>query len=113
MLLWSSTESTVTIMCSSIAVLRPLYVRIRYGTDSKNSSGKDSYKMPMYGSSRKNGKFSGLDDSILDTTTTFTEQKSPVNFTTNNKSDEAIVQGAAGIERTDEVSVSYEAYNKV
>ncbi|KAB5533538.1 hypothetical protein GE09DRAFT_1291621 [Coniochaeta sp. 2T2.1] len=52
MLIWSATESTVTIMCSSIPVLRPLYVQIRYGSKNDSSSaGEDSspYRLPMYG----------------------------------------------------------------
>ncbi|KAL4892381.1 hypothetical protein BDV59DRAFT_208695 [Aspergillus ambiguus] len=114
MLLWSSTESTVTIMCSSIAVLRPLYVRVRYGTDGKNSSGKDSYKMPMYDSGRKFDKhtFSGLEDSVIEPNTV-SEPKPPMNYHTSNKSDDSIIRGAAGIARTDEISVSYEGFSKV
>ncbi|KIL85316.1 hypothetical protein FAVG1_11271 [Fusarium avenaceum] len=46
MLLWSATESTVTIMCSSIPVLRPLYVRFRYGSQGE-SSRDNSYKLPI------------------------------------------------------------------
>ncbi|SPJ78255.1 uncharacterized protein FTOL_06644 [Fusarium torulosum] len=45
MLLWFATESTVTIMCSSIPVLRPLYVRFRYGIQDE-SSRDNSYKLP-------------------------------------------------------------------
>ncbi|KAF9891586.1 hypothetical protein FE257_003597 [Aspergillus nanangensis] len=115
MLIWSSTESCVTIMCSSIAVLRPLYVRIKYGKDGKSGySGSDnSYKLPMYGSGRNAPRLStsGLDFSTV-------EPKSPshhaasVPFTTRNTSDETILRGAAGIERTDEISVSYEAMGR-
>ena len=39
MLIWSATESTATIMCSSIPVLRPLYVRFRYGSKGDSSTG--------------------------------------------------------------------------
>ncbi|KAF5660720.1 integral membrane protein pth11 [Fusarium denticulatum] len=49
MLTWSATESTVTIMCSSIPVLRPLYVRFRYGSQGDSSGAASSYKLPMYG----------------------------------------------------------------
>lgn len=65
MLIWSATENTVTIMCASIPVLRPLYVRFRYGSkgDSSGSGSagaglsggaaggrrNSSYKLPLYG----------------------------------------------------------------
>ncbi|KAF4979049.1 hypothetical protein FZEAL_4680 [Fusarium zealandicum] len=52
MVIWTATESTVTIMCSTIPILRPLYVPIRYGGkgDSTGASGAgSSYKMPTYG----------------------------------------------------------------
>ncbi|RYC93601.1 hypothetical protein BFJ63_vAg3581 [Fusarium oxysporum f. sp. narcissi] len=60
MLIWSATESTVTIMCSSIPVLRPLYVRFRYGSQGDSSGAASSYKLPMYGnySGRKYGNSS-------------------------------------------------------
>lgn len=64
MLIWSATENTVTIMCASIPVLRPLYVRFRYGSkgDSNGSASgaggasvgnrrNSSYKLPLYGNS--------------------------------------------------------------
>ncbi|KAL4723065.1 hypothetical protein ACLX1H_010306 [Fusarium chlamydosporum] len=49
MLIWSATESTATIMCSSIPVLRPLYGRFRYGSKGSDSGGSSSYKLPIYG----------------------------------------------------------------
>lgn len=113
MLIWSATESLVTIMCSSIPVLRPLYIRVRYGPDGKDSStgnsGDASYKLPMYGSgARKYGKmsFSTRNQSI-------TEPKNStiVKYHTRDTSDENILHGAAGIERTDEISVSYERFD--
>ncbi|CAI7624748.1 unnamed protein product [Penicillium glandicola] len=113
MLIWSATESCVTIMCSSIPVLRPLYIRVKYGKDgNSSSSGNTSYKLPMYGSGRKWGKFSksGLESS--------TDERGPTFHTTvmknsaENASNENILRGAAGIERTDEISVSYEQFGK-
>ena len=113
MLIWSATESLVTIMCSSIPVLRPLYVRVRYGKDGKDSSfgnsGDTPYKLPMYGSgARKYGKMSisGPGDSIIEP-----KSSTLVKYETRNTSDENILQGAAGIERTDEISVSYERFD--
>ncbi|KAJ5975539.1 hypothetical protein N7481_009246 [Penicillium waksmanii] len=114
MLIWSATESLFTIMCSSIPVLRPLYIRVRYGKDGKdssigNSGDKTSYKLPMYGSgARKYGKFSisNPNDSVLEP-----KNSTIVKYHSRDTSDENILQGAAGIERTDEISVSYERFD--
>lgn len=114
MLIWSATESCVTIMCSSIPVLRPLYVQIKYGKDGKSgSSGNTSYKLPMYGSGKRWGKFSrsGLESSVDERHST-TYQTTVMKSSTANTSDENILRGAAGIERTDEISVSYEQFGK-
>ena len=51
MLLWSSSEICLTIICACIPVLRPLYVRLAYGSrgDSSNaSSGGAAYKGRSY-----------------------------------------------------------------
>ncbi|KAF1955010.1 hypothetical protein CC80DRAFT_382070, partial [Byssothecium circinans] len=40
MLLWSTTEITVTIICACIPVLRPLYVKIVYGSRGESSSAR-------------------------------------------------------------------------
>jgi hypothetical protein len=114
MLIWSATESTVTIMCSTIPVLRPLYIRIKYGKDGKDSStgGNSSYKLPLYGSGRKYGILS------IPGAGSVVEQKNGSYQTTvmkhqkSNTSDETILRSAAGIERTDEISVTYEPYGK-
>lgn len=115
MLIWSATESCVTIMCSSIPILRPLYVQVRYGKDDKSSSSENtSYKLPLYGSNRKYGILSkpGRDLSELETNDV-SYARTIVNPETGNKSDEDIlVRDAAGIERTDEISVSYEPFAK-
>ncbi|KAJ3538562.1 hypothetical protein NM208_g5860 [Fusarium decemcellulare] len=114
MLIWSATESLVTIMCSSIPVLRPLYVRFKYGSkgDSSGASGANSsYKLPMYGnhSGRRYGQGS----------TAGIEQPAPshqtqITYNANNASDESILRDtkaqygiSSAIKRTDEVSVSY------
>lgn len=115
MLIWSATESCVTIMCSSIPILRPLYVQVRYGKDGKSgnsggSSDNPSYKLPLYANNRKYGilskpsrGLSGLDTNDL------SYARTVVNPEPSNKSDENIlVHDVAGIERTDEISVSYE-----
>ena len=102
-------------MCSSIPVLRPLYVRIRYGREGKDSSaGNTAYKLPMYGSGRKHSSLSksGLEHSITESTDKPYPQQKVVRYDTNNTSDENILQGAAGIERTDEYTVSYEPFPK-
>jgi hypothetical protein len=77
MLLWSSTEVCLTIVCACIPVLRPLYVRVRYG--SQGSSGaKNSYPLKDYSDSKKSRGMGGThprskvymgpDGSILQTT---------------------------------------------
>ncbi|KAH7246527.1 hypothetical protein BKA59DRAFT_478115 [Fusarium tricinctum] len=110
MLLWSATESTVTIMCSSIPVLRPLYVRFRYGSQGE-SSRDNSYKLPMYGnhSGRKygNGSIPGTEINGGPS------HRTVVTYNVKNESDESILRDAktqndiSGIRRTDEVSISY------
>ncbi|KAG7434989.1 hypothetical protein Forpi1262_v003806 [Fusarium oxysporum f. sp. raphani] len=112
MLIWSATESTVTIMCSSIPVLRPLYVRFRYGSQGDSSGAASSYKLPMYGnySGRKYG------NSSMPGTETISGS-GPSNRTVIayniNASDESILRDTktqndiSGIRRTDEVSISY------
>lgn len=119
MLIWSATENTVTIMCSSIPVLRPLYVRLRYGSkgDSTNPSGQinSSYKLPMYGNHSGGGprKFAlgssaGEDDyDDLKTTATTTaagagaevphnsnakNNRTVITYNANNASDESILR---------------------
>jgi hypothetical protein len=111
MLIWSATESCVTIMCSSIPVLRPLYIRVKYGKDTSSSSGNTSYKLPMYGSGRKWGKFSKSDLESADERNT-TYHTTAMKNSTQNASNENILQGAAGIERTDEISLSFEQFGK-
>lgn len=62
MLLWSSSEICLTIICACIPVLRPLYVRIAYGSrgDSSNASSGGvpykgrSYPLNDYSHSKKN-----------------------------------------------------------
>ncbi|EWZ48823.1 hypothetical protein FOZG_04297 [Fusarium oxysporum Fo47] len=112
MLIWSATESTVTIMCSSIPVLRPLYVRFRYGSQGDSSGAASSYKLPMYGnySGRKYGNSSMPGTEAI-------SGSGPSNRTViaynANASDESILRDTktqndiSGIRRTDEVSISY------
>ncbi|RKK67465.1 hypothetical protein BFJ69_g14468 [Fusarium oxysporum] len=112
MLIWSATESTVTIMCSSIPVLRPLYVRFRYGSQGDSSGAASSYKLPMYGnfSGRKYGNSSMSGTEAI-------SGSGPSNRTViaynANASDESILRDTktqndiSGIRRTDEVSISY------
>jgi hypothetical protein len=52
MLLWSSSEVCLTIVCASIPALRPLYVRIVYGSHGE-SSGRRSYPLEKYSSIRE------------------------------------------------------------
>jgi hypothetical protein len=47
MLLWSSSEVCLTIICACIPTLRPLYVRITYGSRGE-SSDRHSYPLSSY-----------------------------------------------------------------
>ncbi|XP_014555731.1 hypothetical protein COCVIDRAFT_38603 [Bipolaris victoriae FI3] len=76
MLLWSSSEVCMTIVCACIPVLRPLYVRVKYGSRG-DSSNKDSYHLKEYSkskSSRGDGSqpgnkiYMGPGESVLQTT---------------------------------------------
>ncbi|KAL4788958.1 hypothetical protein BDV19DRAFT_397674 [Aspergillus venezuelensis] len=116
MLIWSATESCATIMCSSIPVLRPLYARLRYGKGGTgSSSGNSSYELPLYARTRHYGKVTkeGLGLSHL-SAIDLSYPKATVSHGTSNHGDntsnEDILRGAAGIERTDEISVSYEQF---
>lgn len=68
----------------------------------------------MYGSGRKHNSLSksGLENSVVEPSPKFYPQHKVVRYNTNNTSDENILEGAAGIERTDEYTVSYEPFPK-
>jgi hypothetical protein len=51
MLLWSSSEICLTVICACIPVLRPLYVRIAYGSRGSPSS-DNSYPLNEYAHSK-------------------------------------------------------------
>ncbi|RKU44005.1 hypothetical protein DL546_007104 [Coniochaeta pulveracea] len=120
MLIWSATESTVTIMCSSIPVLRPLYVRFRYGSRGEGSSGHgSSYKLPMY-ANRSFRPHGHLHDSHPGPKAhTNASRHAVVAYNTNNRSDESILRETkgqngvtGGITKTDQVEVRYEVYSR-
>jgi hypothetical protein len=52
MLLWSSSEICLSIICACIPVLRPLYVRIVYGSKGDSSGGR-SYQLHEFSHSKK------------------------------------------------------------
>lgn len=111
MLIWSATESTVTIMCSSIPVLRPLYVRVRYGSKGDSSSGQNdnSYKLPMYGNQSAR-RYSLGSKSIIEITDE-PSHRAVITYNGDNASDESILRDAQveGIRRTHQVEISYGA----
>ncbi|KAJ9148848.1 hypothetical protein NKR23_g4745 [Pleurostoma richardsiae] len=117
MLIWSATESTVTIMCSSIPVLRPLYVRYRYGSKGDSSGNNSSYKLPMYGNN--SARKYGLGSTTGMEAKAGSSHQTVITYNANNASDESILRDTkaqngifAGIKRTDEVTVSYAAHAK-
>ncbi|KAF2247694.1 hypothetical protein BU26DRAFT_487386 [Trematosphaeria pertusa] len=125
MLLWSSTEVLMTIICACIPVLRPLYVRIAYGSRGDSSGGR-SYPLNEYskkgsaafgGGSGKDSAskiYMGPGASVLQTT---------VKMGSENASEESILradkkhglpiqtveEGVGGIKRTDEIRVTSSA----
>ena len=117
MLIWSGTESTVTIMCSSIPVLRPLYVRIKYGSKG-DSSGNGSYSLPKYGSRKYAQGSAALDDMEPKGVS----HQAVVTYNSNNASDESILRATkandgtnpngGAIRKTEEYVVTYEQYGK-
>lgn len=68
--------------------------------------------MPMYGSNRKWGKFNRSDLESSGEPDDISYQTTVMKHGPRNSSDENILRGAAGIERTDEISVSYEQCGK-
>lgn len=67
----------------------------------------------MYAKGRHYGRLSksGLDTTVTGATETI-YPKTVITPGTNNGSNEDILRGAAGIERTDEISVSYEQFTR-
>jgi hypothetical protein len=57
MLLWSTTEILVTIICACVPVLRPLYVKLRRGGSRSESSNENGF--PMNAAYRASKKISG------------------------------------------------------
>jgi len=114
MLLWSSSEVCLTIVCACIPVLRPLYVRLKYGSRG-DSSGKNSYPLNDYSKSKDsrgladsqsgNKIYMGPGGSILQTT---------VRMGSDTASEETILHGVnnntwdseAGIKRTRDITVT-------
>ncbi|KAM7206955.1 hypothetical protein V8F33_000054 [Rhypophila sp. PSN 637] len=118
MLIWSATENTVTIMCASIPVLRPLYVTLRYGSRGDNSNSGPasgglsgdrkaaSYKLPLYGNNsrdRRNksyalGSSAGDEDTDLEQKTTIKtgpdqhNNRTVITYNRDNASDESILR---------------------
>lgn len=62
MLLWSSSEICLTVICACVPVLRPLYVRVVYGSqgDSSSASGGRSYPLNDYSHSKKGSLGNGF-----------------------------------------------------
>ncbi|KAI0004696.1 hypothetical protein F4779DRAFT_599511 [Xylariaceae sp. FL0662B] len=120
MLIWSDTEGLVTIMCSSIPVLRPLYVQFRYGTQGGSSLDNRSY--PLGSRNRSEGaRGQNQGDNNIFSGAGKDNFHSEVGAHANNSSEESILRdtreqnGAGkfgGIQRTDEVSVSYTPNDK-
>ncbi|KAF2119517.1 hypothetical protein BDV96DRAFT_642538 [Lophiotrema nucula] len=121
MLLWSSTEVLMTIICACIPVLRPLYVRLKYGSHGDSSGGRShplndfDKKSSGMGSKAQSGAgskvYMGPGEGVLRTTVKYHE--------TDNASEESILREMNnerlpvqnfgpndGIKRTDEIHVT-------
>jgi hypothetical protein len=110
MLLWSSSEVCLTVVCACIPILRPLYVRIKYGSRG-DSSAKNSYPLDEYskrgpsGNLSQNKIYMGPGGSILQTT---------VRMGSDTASEDTILHGVnnntwdsdAGIKRTRDITVT-------
>jgi hypothetical protein len=114
MLLWSSSEVCLTVVCACTPVLRPLYVRMVYGSKGDSSS-KNSYPLRDYSRSKHslghvdtpsgNKIYMGPGHSILQTT---------VRMGSDTASEESILHGVnndtwgseAGIKRTRDITVT-------
>ncbi|KAJ5887986.1 hypothetical protein N7495_008027 [Penicillium taxi] len=122
LLVWSSTETALTVMCACIPMLRPLWNHTRYGPDRTSNaiSPNSSYKMRKYakqssqytkdtGTSRfsQDGQKYGIvyPEEALEKGSPY--QKNG-NYSASHNSDEIMLRGVAVIERTDEVEVCYE-----
>jgi hypothetical protein len=119
MLLWSSTEVLVTIVCACIPVLRPLYVRIVYGSQG-DSSGRSYGKKGSSNLAIELGASAGHSKLKSDVSS---GHRRVTSFTTGppkrNTSEESILRDdfdgdkhtgfgnwGEGIKRTDEIHVS-------
>ncbi|KAI1075005.1 hypothetical protein F5B20DRAFT_573723 [Whalleya microplaca] len=122
MLIWSETEGLVTIMCSSIPVLRPLYVRVKYGSRGDSSSNSRSYPLDSrHKGDEHRGHPTGNDTKVF-TGPGKESFRSEVGALPNNSSEESILRDIreqnknsklGGIQRTDEISVSYAVNDKL
>ncbi|KAI0476495.1 hypothetical protein GGR56DRAFT_475523 [Xylariaceae sp. FL0804] len=54
LLLWSTTETVVTIICATVPVLRPLYSKMRYGSKGSSNDPAGSYQLPSYNKNDSN-----------------------------------------------------------
>lgn len=70
MLIYSGTENFVTIMCASIPVLRPLYMKLRDRSQNEStdeSAGRGGYKMRRFGSKDPEAVISVPSRGVLET----------------------------------------------
>ncbi|KAI0595397.1 hypothetical protein F4775DRAFT_605054 [Biscogniauxia sp. FL1348] len=120
LLIWSATEGLVTIMCSSIPVLRPLYVRVKYGSKGDSSSNSRGYPLPEYGPNSKHNTNNGVKNTANSNNNNVyigpskSNYRSEVNASPGNSSEESILRGIragpsksgsmGGIQTTHEVS---------
>ncbi|KAF2202044.1 hypothetical protein GQ43DRAFT_414482 [Delitschia confertaspora ATCC 74209] len=125
MLIWSSTEVLMTIMCACIPVLRPLYIRLVYGSQYEGSGPRSkSYQLHDRDRSQSKGKSkpkSGSNSNIYMGPGSSALRTTIKGYDDDNMSEESILREtqeqqrmtsgeafkAGDIVRTDEIHVSY------
>ncbi|KAF2179193.1 hypothetical protein K469DRAFT_674553 [Zopfia rhizophila CBS 207.26] len=126
MLLWSSTEVLVTIICACVPGLRPLYVKIKYGSQGDSSGGR-SYPLHDYDKKGSRGPSKGGngDDSkiymgpcagALHSTVKYANSQESIlrELNAQQKTMPMLsIHTSDGIKRTDEISVTHAKYSPV
>lgn len=119
MVIWSSTELLMTIICSSIIVLRPLYVKLFHGSKNDSSNHTPNIPLPMLVGKQQNSRKQSLADPYSNVYAGKGASACKIGAVKHNSpantSEESILGeinrenecDAKGIRRTDEVMISY------
>ena len=121
MVLWSSTELLLTIICASVIVLRPLYVKFVRGSKNETSTPSQSLQLSTYMARKHNQRSSKMapQNSVIYMENGNSQFRSAdAKYSEpQNTSEESILRemnaqskgnGDHGIKRVDEVILSYD-----